>query len=184
MMKRLSCCLASAALACTLLVMAPLPSLATDETTSPDKTATLSAETPSSPDEEPALPADEEPAAVDEASVQELTTQDSPYEGGTIPILRLTFHDDIDPSTGEVTLSGDEKIQLVNESPEHEYRATGVSVSVEVPPDYDNPEEGLWDGVSGYEGVTDLGIEFFRGRDNSTWVPDKKPFRRHKLRPL
>ncbi|MBR3160847.1 MAG: hypothetical protein IKF14_17325 [Atopobiaceae bacterium] len=92
---------------------------------------------------------------------------------GPIPILRFTFHDDIDPDTGEVTLSGDEKIQLVIESPEHEYRATGVSV--EVPPDYDNPEEGLWDGVSGYEGATDLGIEFFRGRGNSTWIPDKNP---------
>jgi len=188
-MKRLSRCLASAALACTLLVTAPLPSfategLATGGTPSTDEAVTLSAETQLA-DEEPALPADEDqvlpldedPVAGEDAPSQELTAQESTYEGGTIPILRFTFHDDIDPDTGEVTLSGDEKIRLVLETPNHAYRAAGVSASVEVPSDYDNPEEGLWDGVSGYEGAMDLGIEFFRGRGNSTWRQAKKPFK-------
>ena len=183
-MKRLSRCLASAALACTLLVMAPLPSFATEGAPSTDEAMTLAAETPLADegqvlltDEESVLPTGEEPVVGEEAPDQEPVTQGSAYEGGTIPILRFTFHDDIDPDTGEVTLSGDEKIRLVLETPNHAYRATGVSVSVEVPSDYDNPEEGLWDGVSGYTGETDLSIEFFRGRGNSTWRQAKKPFK-------
>ena len=98
----------------------------------------------------------------------EIAAQADEYQPGSIPILRFTFHDDIDPDTGEVTLSGDEKIRLVIETPNHQYRAEGVSLTVEVPPTYDNPEKDLLDGVSGYTGATDLSIEFFRGRGNST----------------
>ena len=76
----------------------------------------------------------------------DLAAQDG-YEGGAIPILRFTFRDDIDPETGEVVLSGDERIALMQESANHEYRATGVSLDVEAPATYDNPEEDLWDGV-------------------------------------
>ncbi|MGI6221513.1 MAG: CotH kinase family protein [Coriobacteriales bacterium] len=101
----------------------------------------------------------------------------SEYQGGTIPILRLTFADDVDPDTGDVVLSGDEKIQLMLESPNHVYRATGVSLDLEVPSTYDNPEEGLWDGTSGYIGESDLALEFVRGRGNSTWRVAKKPLK-------
>lgn len=194
-MQRLSRCLAFVALTCALLVAAPTPALATNGVPSQDEAVTLSDETPPSEDEptslsaetepssdeepvfvegEPAL--DEEPIAVEEASAQELTTQESTYQGGTIPILRFTFYDGVDPDTGEV-ISGDEQIQRVIESIGHVYRATGVSVTIEVPPTYDNPEEDLWDGVSGYTGATNLGIEFFRGRGNSTWRQAKKPFK-------
>ena len=100
-----------------------------------------------------------------------------PYTGGTIPILRLTFADDVDPDTGDVTVTGKDKIQLMNESPHHEYQATGVTCTIEVPPSYDNPEADLWDGVSGHSGVTDLSLEYIRGRGNSTWDMDKKPYK-------
>ena len=106
----------------------------------------------------------------------DLAAQDG-YEGGTIPILRFTFRDDIDPETGEVVLSGDERIALMQESANHEYRATGVSLDVEVPATYDNPEEDLWDGASGYTGETALELEFIRGRGNSTWRTPKKPYK-------
>ena len=113
------------------------------------------------------VPAPEEPALVAQSA----------YEGGTIPILRLTFRDDIDPGTGDVILSGDEKITLVNEAINHSYQATGVSLDLEVPAAYDNPESDLWDGVSGYTGETGLELEFIRGRGNSTWRAAKKPYK-------
>ena len=72
------------------------------------------------------------------------------YRGGSIPVLKITFRDDVDPDTGEVILSGDEKIELMNESIKHEYRAEGVSMSLIVPDTYDNPESDILDGVSGY----------------------------------
>ncbi len=94
-------------------------------------------------------------------------TQDE-YQSGTIPVLRLAFHDDVDPETGKVVLSGDEKIDLMHGSDNHSYRAEGVTLDLEVPPAYDNPENDLWDGVSGYGGETNLSLEFIRGRGNST----------------
>ena len=149
---------ALAVIATLLLVVAPLPSTAFAEPalTDPADTTVYSEE------------------LVEDPSV--LTAQDE-YQSGTIPILRLTFHDDVDPETGEVTLSGDEKIDLMNGSENHSYRASGVTMDLEVPPAYDNPEDDLWDGVSGYSGETNLELEFIRGRGNSTWREAKKPYK-------
>ena len=105
-----------------------------------------------------------------------LGAPESDYEGGTIPILRLTFRDSIDTETGE-PITGDDNIERMNNSINHVYRATDISFTLEVPSDYDNPEEDLWDGVSGYEGVKDLEVEFMRGRGNSTWRQPKKPYK-------
>ena len=106
-----------------------------------------------------------------------LATADEGYRGGSIPILRFTFRDDLDPDTGEVVLSGDNKIENVNTSPNHVYRATGVSCDLVVPASWDNPESDLLDGVSGYKGASSLEVEFFRGRGNSTWRDAKKPYK-------
>ena len=114
------------------------------------------------------------PEPIEEPSA---TAAQNEYQSGTIPILRLTFHDDIDLETGEVVLSGNEKIDLMNEAANHSYRAIGVTMDLEVPPTYDNPEDDLRDGVSGYSGETNLELEFIRGRGNSTWRAAKKPYK-------
>lgn len=103
--------------------------------------------------------------------------EDSDYQSGTIPILRFTISDDIDPETGDVILTADEKIQLMHESPKHEYKVTGVTADLIVPVDYDNPEDDLWDGAGGYAGETGLSLEYLRGRGNSTWRASKKPYK-------
>ena len=41
----------------------------------------------------------------------------------------------------------------------------------------ENPEDGLWDGASGYTGESNLELEFIRGRGNSSWRVEKKPFK-------
>ena len=99
------------------------------------------------------------------------------YQGGSIPILSLTFSDDINPDSGDVVLSGDEKITKMNEASNHEYKAEGVTMDLIVPPGYDNPEDDLWDGVSDYVGESNLSLEFIRGRGNSTWRAPKKPYK-------
>ncbi|MBR3235748.1 MAG: CotH kinase family protein [Atopobiaceae bacterium] len=123
---------------------------------------------PASPEDTDSLGPSEKPPV--------LSAQDE-YQSGSIPVLRLTFHDDVDPETGEVTLSGDEKIDLMNGAENHSYRAEGVTMDLEVPPAYDNPEDDLWDGVSGYGGEANLALEFIRGRGNSTWRAAKKPYK-------
>jgi hypothetical protein len=109
--------------------------------------------------------------------VGNVNAADGEYQGGTIPILRLTFLDGVDSETGE-PITGAEKIKKMNESPNHEYKATGVNFELVVPGTYDNPEAGIKDGVSGYKGASGS-IEFIRGRGNSTWRPDieKKPYK-------
>ncbi|MBQ9886446.1 MAG: CotH kinase family protein [Lachnospiraceae bacterium] len=103
--------------------------------------------------------------------------KDSSYKGGSIPIFRITVNDDVDPDTGEVILSGEEKMRLVNESEDHSYEAHGASCSIDVPAAYDNPEEDLLDGLTGYTGKKNLEIECIRGRGNSTWKEAKKPYK-------
>ena len=67
------------------------------------------------------------PTAFADSVDSSATTASEDYEPGTIPILRLTFHDDVDPETGDVVLTGDEKIDSMNQAPNHSYRATGVT---------------------------------------------------------
>lgn len=110
-------------------------------------------------------------------AVGNIDATDGEYQGGTIPILSLTFQDGIDSETGEL-ITGDEKIAKMNESSNHEYKASGVDFELVVPEAYDNPEKGIKDGVSGYKGASGS-FEFIRGRGNSTWRADigKKPYK-------
>ena len=116
------------------------------------------------------------PASQEEAEQVVALSDENPYTGGTIPILRFTCLDDINPETHEV-VTGDEIIALVNESADHSYRATSVVCDLVVPEAYDNPESDMLDGNSSYSGASNLSLEFFRGRGNSTWRNDKKPYK-------
>ncbi|MBQ9004874.1 MAG: CotH kinase family protein [Atopobiaceae bacterium] len=192
-MHRLPRRIASAAFALALLVTTPSPAIATEQPVPLDELASVATDSfPPTNEEDTPIEANETPEegfqatqeaetpallAEEELSDEQLTAQEDSYQGGSIPIMRFTFYDDIDPETGEVIMTGDEKIEEVYTAPNHSYRATGVSVTIEVPPNYDNPEEDLWDGVSEYAGETDLSIEYFRGRGNSTWRNRKRPFK-------
>ena len=112
----------------------------------------------------------------DDGVFQTLGIPESDYEGGTIPILRLTFSDGVDPETGE-WITADEMIERMNTSANHTFKAPGVTCDIEVPATYDNPEDDMWDGVSGYTGESGLTLEFVRGRGNSTWRQAKKPYK-------
>ena len=82
----------------------------------------------------------------------------APAQDNGIPALRLS----IDP----------DEYQKMIDAPNHEYRATGATISLDVP-----------DGYTGEFGETELGdledlsLEYIRGRGNSTWYDDKKPFK-------
>ena len=118
----------------------------------------------------------EEPIAADnesdtdgtEASIPDAEDQSKPYlitqdsdstmQDNGIPTLRLS----IDP---------DEYQNMIN-SPLHEYRAAGATISIDVP-----------DGYTGEFSTTELpdlvnlSLEYIRGRGNSTWQDPKHPFR-------
>ena len=67
---------------------------------------------------------------------------------------------------------GDEEFDKVNKSDDHSYRCETGTVTVTVPDGYkgDYSEEVLSD-------MEGLEIEYFRGRGNSTWATDKKPYK-------
>lgn len=68
---------------------------------------------------------------------------------------------------------GDEELQKVNESLDHSYRCTEGTITVTVPEGY----KGDYSDVEIDDSDTqDMAIEFFRGRGNSTWSNDKKPY--------
>ena len=69
---------------------------------------------------------------------------------------------------------GDEEFEKVNESDDHSYRCESGTVTITVPEGYkgDYSEAELDD-----TDLNDLEIEYFRGRGNSTWSTDKKPYK-------
>ena len=69
---------------------------------------------------------------------------------------------------------GDEEFEKVNESDDHSYKCESGTVTVTVPEGYkgDYSEDVLDD-----SGLKNLEIEYFRGRGNSTWSTDKKPYK-------
>ena len=78
---------------------------------------------------------------------------------GTIPTVSLTIPE------GE--------FEKVNASEDHSYAAEGVVMDITVPAGYVNP-----DGYgAGYTGESGIALEYFRGRGNSTWDQDKKPYK-------
>ena len=84
--------------------------------------------------------------------------QEDPLSYG-IPVLRLN----IDP----------EEYQKVIESEDHSYRAEGCTIRIDVPEGYESEYGETDPSLIG----TDLLLEYFRGRGNSTWYGRKKPFK-------
>lgn len=111
-------------------------------------------EEPSRQEEEnPAEEAENETSGESEA----LETVNALIDNG-IPVLSLT----IDPK----------EYQKVIESEDHSYQASDCSISIAVPEGYrsEYSEEILSD-------LNDLALEYIRGRGNTTWVEEKKPFK-------
>lgn len=83
---------------------------------------------------------------------------DSAMQDNGIPALRLS----IDP----------DEYQKMIDSPLHEYRAVGATISLDVP-------EGFTGEFSTTElpDLVDLSLEYIRGRGNTTWQDLKRPFK-------
>ena len=81
------------------------------------------------------------------------------YTDNGIPVLYLTV------DAGE--------FQKVNESDYHTYRASGGSIKIDVPEGFksDYTEEAL------PETTGDIALEYIRGRGNSTWQQEKRPYK-------
>ena len=82
-----------------------------------------------------------------------------PSADSGIPVLSITM----DP----------EEYQKVIKSPDHSYRAQEGSVRIDLPAGYQSPYGEI---DMEYIGV-DLPLDYFRGRGNSTWLQEKKPFK-------
>ena len=81
------------------------------------------------------------------------------FEPGTLPVV--TIHID----------GGAEEVRKMIESEDHSYRCTGT-MDLSVPDGYESAAAAA---IS--ESVSGLEIEYIRGRGNSTWGADKKPFK-------
>lgn len=84
---------------------------------------------------------------------------DPEFQPGSLPVLYI--HID----------GGAEEVQKMNESEDHSYRCTG-SLDLSVPEGY---ESAVMHKSS--ESVSGLKMEYIRGRGNSTWGGDKKPYK-------
>ena len=93
-----------------------------------------------------------------EAAPSPTLATSSDAQGHGIPALQLT----IDP----------EEYEKMIQSDNHEYRATGASISLDVPSGYTGEFS-----ESELPGIQNLSLEYIRGRGNSTWFCDKKPFK-------
>lgn len=98
-----------------------------------------------------------ETAASEPASEPDASEPD--FQPGRLPVLSI--HID----------GGAEEVQKMNESEDHSYRCTG-SLDLYVP-------EGYQSAVThtSSESLSDLEIEYIRGRGNSTWGGDKRPYK-------
>ena len=76
-----------------------------------------------------------------------------------IPVIRLT----IDP----------EELQKVNNSADHSYRAREGMIRIEIPRGY----EGKFGEIDPETTAVDLPLEYIRGRGNSTWLEERKPYK-------
>ena len=81
------------------------------------------------------------------------------FQPGRLPVLYI--HID----------GGAEEVQKMNDSEDHSYRCTGT-MDLEVP-------EGYQSAVlhTSFESVSDLEMEYIRGRGNSSWGGDKRPYK-------
>ena len=85
-------------------------------------------------------------------TIKEEETQEKTDSSG-IPVLRITLEE------------GSEGFDKINASPDHSYECAG-SLDILVP-----------EGYKGMESVEGLELEYMRGRGNSTWLADKKPYK-------
>lgn len=85
---------------------------------------------------------------------------------GTIPVISFTFSDPDD-------------VDKMNESSDHSYEATGVTMDITVPDGYSNPDCQYIDGIKDDKSaeVSGAALEYIRGRGNTTWMQDKKPYK-------
>ena len=92
-------------------------------------------------------------------SEAENAASDQGFVPGSLPVIYLNID------------GGQEEIDQMNASPEHTYRCTGT-MDLFVPEGYRSPYE---DGP--FESLEGLQMEYIRGRGNSSWGQEKKPYK-------
>ena len=95
----------------------------------------------------------------DEPEPESEEVSDTDFQPGNIPVVYI--HID----------GGDEEVQKMNESEDHSYRCTGL-VDLYVPEGYQSAVLG-----TSSESLSGLKMEYIRGRGNSSWGADKKPYK-------
>lgn len=86
-------------------------------------------------------------------------TTESGFQPDRLPVLSIQID------------GGAEEVQKMNESEDHSYRCTG-SLDLYVPDGYQSAVMNV-----SSETLSDLKIEYIRGRGNSTWGGDKRPYK-------
>ena len=81
------------------------------------------------------------------------------FTPGSLPVIYLNID------------GGQEEIDQMNASPEHTYRCHGT-MDLFVPEGYRSPYE-----EDSFESIDGLEMEYIRGRGNSSWNQDKKPYK-------
>lgn len=99
-----------------------------------------------------------EETAADQAEAT-VTEQERDFTPGSIPVIYLNID------------GGQEEIDQMNASPEHTYRCQGT-MDLFVPEGYRSPY-----GDDAFESIDGLEMEYIRGRGNSSWGQDKKPYK-------
>ena len=134
----------------------------TDESetvTEESETDTEESETAESESEtdETGSPPETEETETGETESEEIS--DTDFQPGNIPVVYI--HID----------GGDEEVQKMNESEDHSYRCTGT-MDLYVPDGYQSAVLG-----TSSESLSGLEMEYIRGRGNSSWGADKKPYK-------
>lgn len=94
-----------------------------------------------------------------ESDTETEEVSDTDFQPGNLPVVYI--HID----------GGDEEVQKMNESEDHSYRCTGL-VDLYVPDGYQSAVLG-----TSSESLSGLKMEYIRGRGNSSWGADKKPYK-------
>ncbi len=94
-----------------------------------------------------------------ESDTETEEVSDMDFQPGNLPVVYI--HID----------GGAEEVQKMNESEDHSYRCTG-QVDLYVPDGYQSAVLG-----TSSESLNGLEMEYIRGRGNSTWGADKKPYK-------
>ena len=132
------------------------------------------AETPAEPDPEYADESDGVTAAEPAEEVEKAEGTEQP-EGSGAEEDQLRAAPSADYGIPVLTLTIDaEEFQKVCDSEDHTYRAKGGSIRIDVPEGY---RGDYFDSLDSATVGTEIDLEYFRGRGNSTWEQEKKPFK-------